>query len=107
MEAGLSVTEVMSAASKKWNLLSDSLKAPWVAKADKAKAEYEKTIATYEKSANFRKYIADKEVYDAKRKEKRKASRSTSVGPFKKKMKSASRSKSRSRSRSKSTRVPK
>merc|ERR1711879_113997 len=50
MKGGMSITEVTSAASKKWNKKSASLK-----------AKYEKDIAAYEKSSKHKAYMAEKE----------------------------------------------
>merc|ERR1712087_761719 len=65
MKAGKSVTEVTSIASKKWNKKSASLK-----------AKYEKEIATYEKSAKHKFYMAEKEKYNEARDAKRSRSES-------------------------------
>lgn len=100
MKSGLSVTEVASAASKKWNKMSDSDKASWQAKADKAKAKQQKEIEKYEKSAKHKQYMAEKAKYEAEQKAKRKADRSGSSMPPAKKPKSV-KSKSRSKSKGK------
>ncbi|KAJ4889569.1 High mobility group B protein 3 [Raphanus sativus] len=44
-----SVAAVGKAGGEKWKSLSDSEKAPYVAKADKRKVEYEKTMKAYNK----------------------------------------------------------
>ncbi|XP_076884670.1 high mobility group B protein 3-like [Bidens hawaiensis] len=44
-----SVAAVGKAGGAKWKAMSDSEKAPYVAKADKRKKEYEKTLAAYNK----------------------------------------------------------
>jgi len=44
-----SVSAVGKAGGEKWRALSDADKAPYVAKAEKKKAEYEKSMATYNK----------------------------------------------------------
>merc|ERR1711879_810710 len=97
MGSGLSITEVTSAASQKWNKMGESEKAKWEKKAAAAKAKAEKEIAAYEKTASHKKYLKEKEEYN----QKRSRSASASAGPAKKIAKNASKS------RSKSAKIPK
>lgn len=90
MKSGLSITEVTSAASKKWNNMGEGEKAKWEKKAAAGKAKYTKEIAIYEKSSKHKKYMAEKEAYD----KKRKADRSASSGPSGKKVKRSTSRKS-------------
>merc|ERR1712096_279622 len=69
MAKGLSVTEVASAAAKLWGAMSDGSKKKWNDQAATAKAKQEKVLAKYMKSADFKKYEAEKAEFDAKRKE--------------------------------------
>merc|ERR1711879_1082841 len=95
MKAGMSVTEVATAASKKWNKMSDGDKEKWNKKSASLKAKYENDIAAYEKSSKHKSYMAEKEKYNEARDDKRKRSESAGAGGKKKKMKrSASKSKS-------------
>merc|ERR1711879_917021 len=95
MKAGMSVTEVATAASKKWNKMSDEDKEKWNKKSASLKAKYEKEIAAYENSSKHKSYMAEKEKYNEARDDKRKRSESAGAGGKKKKMKrSASKSKS-------------
>ncbi|KAL9306811.1 putative chromatin remodeling & transcriptional activation HMG family [Arabidopsis thaliana] len=50
-----SVAAVGKAGGEKWKSLSDSEKAPYVAKADKRKVEYEKNMKAYNKKLALRK----------------------------------------------------
>lgn len=98
MKAGKSVTEVMKAASGKWNSMSDGDKTKWNKKAATLKAKYEKEIVAYEKSAKHKSYMAEKMKYNEERDAKRKRSESAGAGGKKKKVKrSASKSKSAKR----------
>ncbi|XP_042479089.1 high mobility group B protein 3-like [Macadamia integrifolia] len=47
-----SVSAVGKAGGEKWKSMSDSEKAPYVAKADKRKADYEKALKSYNQKAN-------------------------------------------------------
>merc|ERR1719510_2173245 len=71
MKAGMSITEVTQAASKKWNSMSDGDKEKWNKKSAALKAKYEKDIAAYEKSSKYKSYMAEKEKYNTKRDAKR------------------------------------
>merc|ERR1711879_669881 len=93
MKAGMSITEVTQAASKKWNSMSDGEKEKWNKKSAALKAKYEKDIAAYEKSSKHKAYMAEKEKYNAKR------GRSESVGAVKNKKVKRSASKSKSAKR--------
>merc|ERR1719510_2807698 len=99
MKAGMSITEVTTAASKKWNSMSDADKEKWNKKSAALKSKYEKEIATYEKSSKHKSYMAEKEKYNEERDAKRKRSES-SGGANKKVKRSASKSRSVSRKKS-------
>merc|ERR1711879_350762 len=79
MKAGMSVTEVATAASKKWNKMSDGEKEKWTKKSASLKAKYEKDIAAYEKSAKHKSYMAEKAKYNEARDAKRGRSESAGV----------------------------
>lgn len=91
--AGLKMTEVASAAAKKWKELGDDGRKSYNDKAAKLKAEHAIKIAKYEESDDHKKYIAEKEAYMMKQSQKRKGL-SGSGGPSKKTKTSKSKSKS-------------
>merc|ERR1719461_688752 len=72
VKQGLSVTEVSKKGSEMWNALSEDKRQPWLDKAAKAKAKYEKDLAKYQKSSQYKKYMAEKAAHEAKYKEEAK-----------------------------------
>merc|ERR1712087_667543 len=104
MKAGMSVTEVATAASKKWNKMSDGEKEKWNKKSASLKAKYEKEIATYGKSSKHKSYMAEKAKYNEVRDAKRSRSESAGAGGKNKKVK---RSVSKSKSAKRRSSVPK
>merc|ERR1719510_1860907 len=84
MKAGMSVTEVATAASKKWNSMSEGEKEKWNKKSAALKSKYDKEIATYEKSSKHKSYMAEKEKFNEERDAKRQRSVSASAGANKK-----------------------
>merc|ERR1719334_463240 len=102
-----SVTEVLSAIGKMWADVGSSDKEKYNNKAAKAKKAYEKELAKYKTTSKYKKYQAEKEVYDATQKLTRakltgKRERSQSAGRSAKRAKAPRRSRSRSTSRRRS-----
>lgn len=105
---GMQITEVMKETSKQWAAMGDGEKAKWEKKAAASKVKYEKEIAKYEKTAEFKAYQAEREEFYVKRKEKKdlekaklkkKNSKSKSRSVSKKKAKRKSKSRSRAAKR--------
>lgn len=63
------VSVVGKAGGDKWKSLSESEKAPYVAKAEKLKAEYQKKIKAYDANEESRKESADEEASDKSKSE--------------------------------------
>ncbi|GMH20509.1 hypothetical protein Nepgr_022350 [Nepenthes gracilis] len=64
-----SVAVVGKAGGDKWKSLSDAEKAPYIQKADKRKAEYEKNLKAYNKKQSEGKKVDEKEESDRSRSE--------------------------------------
>merc|ERR1719290_691525 len=61
----LAVTEVLPGLGKMWADVSSSDKAAYEKKAAKLKEKYQKELEKYKKSSNYKKYMTEKEVYQA------------------------------------------
>merc|ERR1712087_334295 len=64
MKQGLAMTEVTTKASALWKALSGAAKKKYDDKATSDKAKYDKDIAAYEKSGKYKKYMAEKKVFE-------------------------------------------
>merc|ERR1719233_1050231 len=104
--------EVMKEQSVWWKALSGAQRNPWDEKAAKAKAKYDKLLAKYQKTSDYKKYVKDKAEYKtmmiAKRNKlmgiKPKKKRARNEDDDGKKAKKAKRSSSRKSSRRRSAR---
>merc|ERR1719232_1713495 len=67
----MSVTEVMKEQGVWWKALSESERAPWVAKAAKAAAKHAKLVEKYHKSRDYQAYMEEKAAYKAEQLAKR------------------------------------
>jgi len=65
IKKGFSITEVTSKGSEIWKTLGAAEKKKYEAKAAKLKTKYEKDIATYERSAKYKKYMTEKKAFEA------------------------------------------
>jgi len=103
---GLSFTEAMSKCGEMWGKLSAAKKKPYEDKAAAAKAKYQKQVEKYQKTGTYKKYVAEREEFNANKKaELKKLDAKQNPKPKKSKSRSKSakrRSAKRSRSRSKS-----
>merc|ERR1719300_2299681 len=100
-----------------WKALSDAERAPWVNKAEAAKAKYQKVLAKYHNSRDYQKYAAAKEAYKADQlalrnklmgvSNKKKRARSESAPKKAKKAKRSSRRSRTPKSGKRSARTPK
>merc|ERR1719334_753806 len=68
---GMEVSAVMKEQAVWWKALSEEERAPWVKKAEAAKAKYQKLLAKYQQSRSYQAYVAEKEAYKAEQLEKR------------------------------------
>merc|ERR1719273_3062249 len=113
----MAVTEVMREQSVWWKALGNADRQKWVDKAAAEKKKYDTKLARYMKTADYQKYVTERDAYKAEMKEKRNKlmgikkrartpakDQSQKKSPSKKKVKRRSRtpkaSKSKSRSRS-------
>merc|ERR1719219_2418480 len=69
VEGGLSYTEAMSKCGALWNSLSAANKKPFEDKAAAAKKKYEAAVEKYHKTSVYKKYMAEKEEFEAQKKE--------------------------------------
>jgi len=103
---GMSHTEAMSKCGEMWRNLSAAKKKPYEDKAAAAKAKYQKQVEKYQKTGTYKKYVAEREEFNANKKaELKKLDAKQNPKPKKSKSRSKSakrRSAKRSRSRSKS-----
>merc|ERR1719499_2162657 len=99
---GLTFTEAMSKCGEMWGKLSDAKKKPYQDKAAVAKAKYEKEVEKYQKTAKYKKYVAERDAFNAAKKAELKKIDAKNNPKPKAASKSKSRSKPRARSRSKS-----
>merc|ERR1719445_2503136 len=110
----MTVTEVMKEQGVWWKALSESERAPWVAKAAKATARHAKLVEKYHKTREYQAYMEEKAAYKAEQLAKRnklmgikkKAKRSESAPRRAKKAKRTSR-RSSSRRSARRARTPK
>merc|ERR1719494_850805 len=56
----MAAKDIMKEQSVWWKALSETERAPWMAKAEKAKAKHQKILAKYQKSNDFQTYQAEK-----------------------------------------------
>lgn len=70
MSEGHSMVEVAKVAAKMWGKMTGVAKAPYEKKSEKSKAEAAKAFEKYQKTRQYKSYMAEKEEYDAKRKER-------------------------------------
>merc|ERR1719203_1250483 len=61
----MEVVAVMREQAVWWKALSDSERAPWVKKAEAARAKYAKLVEKYHKTRDYQTYMAEKEAYKA------------------------------------------
>merc|ERR1719499_2600489 len=99
--SGMSHTEAMSKCGEMWRNLSAAKKKPYEDKAAAAKAKYQKQVEKYQKTATYKKYVAERDAFNAAKKAELKKM-DDKHNPKPKVSKSKSRSKPRARSRSKS-----
>merc|ERR1719336_1078621 len=96
---GLTFTEAMSKCGEMWGALSEAKKKPYQDKAAAAKAKYQKALEKYQKTATYKKYVAEREEFNANKKaELKKLDEKHNPKPKKPKAKKKEKSKSRSRS---------
>jgi structure-specific recognition protein 1 len=100
--SGMSHTEAMSKCGEMWRNLSAAKKKPYEDKAAAAKAKYQKQVEKYHKTATYKKYVAERDAFNAAKKAELKKMDDKHNPKPKKVSKSKSRSKPRARSRSKS-----
>jgi len=62
----LKVTEVMKEQSAMWKALGDSDRQKWVDKAAAEKKKYDTKLARYMKTADYQKYVEEKEAYKSR-----------------------------------------
>merc|ERR1719334_1138179 len=62
----MAVKDIMKEQGVWWKALSDSERAPWVAKAAKAAAKHQKLLTKYHNSRDYQTYEAEKAAYKAK-----------------------------------------
>merc|ERR1719348_1375747 len=101
----LAVTEVLSGLGKMWADVSSSDKADYEKKAAKLKEKYQKELEKYKKSSNYKRYMAEKEAYQAGQKtvrDKLTGKRERSASKSRRRPASKPRAASRSRSTSRS-----
>jgi len=98
VSGGMSHKDAVKKLGAMWSALSAGKKKPYDDKAASLKAKYEKAVEKYHKTSNYKKYMAEKEAFDAQKKADLKKANDKQKG----KSASASKSKSRSRARSKS-----
>merc|ERR1719204_353787 len=67
----MEVSAVMKEQGVWWKALSEAERAPWVKKAEAAKAKYAKHLAKYQKTRAYQEYMAEKEAYKAEQLAKR------------------------------------
>merc|ERR1719336_2014686 len=92
---GLSFTEAMSKCGEMWGKLSAAKKKPYEDKAAAAKAKYQKAVEKYQKTGTYKKYVAERDAFNAAKKAELKK---MDGKPAKAKSHSKPRSKSRSKS---------
>merc|ERR1719384_2952019 len=100
----MKVTEVMKEQSAMWKALGNSDRQKWVDKAAAEKKKYDTKLARYMKTADYQKYVEERDAYKAEMKEKRnklmgikKRARTPTKGPKSPSKKKAKRSPRRSR----------
>merc|ERR1719273_992306 len=67
----MAVTEVMKEQSVWWKALGDADRQKWVDKAAAEKKKYDTKLARYMKTADYQKYVEERDAYKAAMKEKR------------------------------------
>merc|ERR1719384_1768197 len=67
----MKITEVMKEQSAMWKALSDSDRQKWNDKAAAEKKKYDTKLARYMKTADYQKYVEERDAYKAEMKEKR------------------------------------
>merc|ERR1719384_2229338 len=67
----MKVTEVMKEQSAMWKALGDSDRQKWVDKSAAEKKKYDVKLARYMKTADYQKYVEERDAYKAEMKEKR------------------------------------
>merc|ERR1711881_463240 len=63
------ITQVMSMIGEQWASLEESKKSKYVAKAEKAKATYQKKLEAYQKTAKYTKFMEAKKAFYAEKKQ--------------------------------------
>merc|ERR1719494_1765444 len=84
----MAAKDIMKEQSVWWKALSETERAPWVAKAAKATARHQKVLAKYHTSRDYQTYVAEKAAY----KEKMLATRNRLMGVSAKKKRARSES---------------
>merc|ERR1719494_159697 len=82
----MAAKDIMAEQGVWWKALSETERAPWVAKAQKATAKYQKLLEKYRNSRDYQTYAAEKAAY----KEKMLATRNKLMGVKKKRARSES-----------------
>jgi len=101
--SGMSHTEAMSKCGEMWRNLSAAKKKPYEDKAAAAKAKYQKQLEKYQKTATYKKYVAERDAFNAAKKaELKKMDGKPAKAKSQSKPRSKSRSKSAKRARSRS-----